>query len=141
MTKRHPYKYAVVGINIKTMERRQWPSVKATAEWAGKSLNWANQHIRKKVLWKGFLIGYESEEDAIRKAVEGLLAKAKTEQQPAERKPKDTTGYASLRIDRNTIILVPERHNVPEYADYYAKKLKGLKMPPFEQYLIQQRMK
>lgn len=134
MTKRKSFKYAVVGVSIKTTERRQWPSVTAFAEWAGKSLNWANIHVRKKILWKGFLIGYESEEDAIRQSVAGLQVKQETKQ---ERKPKDTTGYVSLRIDRHTTIFVPKGRDIPEYANYYRAKTKGLKMPPFDQYLIQ----
>lgn len=137
MKKRSSFKYAVVGFHIKTMERRQWPSVKATAEWAGKSLNWANTHVRKKVLWKGFLIGYESEEDAIRKAVAGLKAKQEV---MSERKPKDMTGYVPLRIDKHTIIFVPKGYDTPEYVTYYQSKRKGLKMPPFEQYLIKLRL-
>ena len=139
MSKRHGFKYTAVGYHVKTMEKKQWPSVKAVAEWAGKSLNWANRRVREKVLWKGFLIGYESQEDAIRQAVAAL--QPKPEVQPSERKLKDETGYKSLRIDRHTVILVPQERACQEYIEYYLLKREGRKMPPFEDYLLQTRLK
>lgn len=75
MKKRRCFQYAVIGINIKTDETLRWPSVKAAADWAGKSLNWANRRIREKIVWKGYYLDYSEEEDSIRKSVAALRGK------------------------------------------------------------------
>lgn len=139
MSKRRGFQYAVIGINIKTGETLHWPSVKAAADWAGKSLNWANRRIREKILWKGHYLGYLEEEDSIRKLVSALRGNLEANKAPAA--PKDETGYVYLQIDNRTKILVPKERNTPEYAQYYRNRRAGLKMPSFEEYLISIRRK
>ena len=137
MSKRRGFQYAVIGINIKTGATLRWPSVKAAADWAGKSLNWANRRIREKILWKGHYLGYLEEEDSIRKLAAALRIKLEADKAPkAPKAPKDETGYVYLQIDNMTKILVPKERNTPEYAQYYRNRRAGLKMPSFEEYLM-----
>lgn len=139
MSKRRGFQYAVIGINIKTGATLHWPSVKAAADWAGKSLNWANRRIREKILWKGHYLGYLEEEDSIRKLAAALRGKLEADKAPKAH--KDETGYVYLQIDNRTKILVPKERNTPEYAQYYRNRRAGLKMPAFEEYLMSIRRK
>lgn len=120
------YSRAVVGINLTTDERRQWPSVKTAAEGCGMQASWFTHLLRGHQPANGWLCAYEDEQDWFAERLDYFKRSGKFKRTDPS-KDKSMKGKVALRIDSRTVIYVTPDKATPEYAQQYLNKIKGIK--------------
>lgn len=125
-TKKTCYSRAVVGINLTTDERRQWPSVKTAAEGCGMQASWFTHLLIGHLPTNGWLCAYADEQDWVAEKLDYYKRSGKFKRTDPT-KSKSMKGKVALRIDSRTVIYVTPDKATPEYAQQYLNKIKGIK--------------
>lgn len=113
---------AVVGYNLTTGERHEWPSVKTAAEGCGMQASWFTVLLKQKRTTNGWLCAYADDEKSILGKLEYHMRSGKYAVN-TNAKGKGLKGKVALRIDSRTVIYVTPDKATPEYADEYRKWL------------------
>ena len=120
------WKRAVVGINLTTGERHEWPSVSTAAEGCGMQASWFGHLLRGHQVANGWLCAYADYQDWVAERLEYLKRSGKYSMNKNKGKGSSTKGKVALRIDSRTVIFVWPEDATPEYAEQYRNKIKGI---------------
>ena len=122
--KKSCYKRPVVGINLTTGERVEFPSVNQAADQVGMNPSWFTTLMRQKRPANDYICAYADDQRWLDEKAEYLMRTGRYERK-SPKKGKNNKGLVQLRIDSRTVIYVKPSEATLEYAESYRKQMKG----------------